>query len=173
MFLDLHPRLRYLLSLSVLHSIGVEALLAPFLDALDPLHRHDRLSHEVAVILDWSVAPLLEFKGGVDRKFLSPRPSVRLRPCDLAWIPLLVEIAMTLRPTESERLRVVANEDDAVPGVAGRRAEIALLDPHGTALLFPRLRCSSSGLGLCKQTGFPPKLSTAALFGGGAGACQS
>mmetsp|Transcript_43382 Transcript_43382/g.131975 ORF Transcript_43382/g.131975 Transcript_43382/m.131975 type:complete len:288 (-) Transcript_43382:144-1007(-) len=129
--LDLLPRLHLLLELGVLHSVGVERLLPPFLDPLDRLHGQYRLPHEGAVVLDGAVPSLLEFERRVHRHLLPPGLAVRLRPGDLPRIALLVEGTVAFRAAESELLRVIPDEDYSVAGVARGRAEVALFDPHG------------------------------------------
>jgi len=130
MLLNLHTRLRHLLGLGVLHSIRVESLLSSLLNILHSLHGHDGLPHEVAIVFDRSIASLFEFEGGIDGEFLAPRFAVGLGPGYLAWIALFVEVAMAFGTAETEGFGVVAHEHDAVAGVAGGGAEVALFDAH-------------------------------------------
>jgi len=128
--LNLNARLRNLLGLSVLHSIGMESLLPPFLDILHPLHGHDRLPHQVTIVLDGPIASLLELKRGVHSELFPARFAIGLRPGNLAWIAFSVEVTMAFGTAESERFRVVSDKHYAVAGIARGGAEITFFDAH-------------------------------------------
>mgnify|MGYP001330882461 CR=1 FL=1 len=56
--------------------------------------RQDCLAHEMAIVLDGSVAPLFEIKRAVDGHFLATSLTVSLCPSNLSRISFLAEISM-------------------------------------------------------------------------------
>jgi hypothetical protein len=85
---------------------------------------------KLAAVLDGLVALRFELEDRVDGELFARRLAVRLRPAGLAWVALLFESAMTLRPTEFKDPTVVAHERDTVTGVDGRGAKEALFQSH-------------------------------------------
>ena len=114
----------------------MESLLSSFLYALHPLHGHDRLAHQVTIVLHRTIATFFEFKRGVDGEFFAPSFAIGFRPCHLARIAFLVEVAMAFGPTEAKGFGVVADEEDAVAGVAGGGAEVAFFDAHFGSIIW-------------------------------------
>jgi hypothetical protein len=96
----------------------MEALFTRLFNTLNPLHGHDGFTHEISIILCRSVASFFKLKRGIHSKFLTPRFTIGFGPCDLAWIALFVEVAMTFGPTETEHFGVITNEHYAMAGIA-------------------------------------------------------
>ena len=113
-----------------LHPLVPEALLALPLDFLHALHGSDRLFDELAVVLDGTVAESLELEGGIHAHLLTRRTPEGLRPLELTRVELVLEGLVALAAAELEDFGVVAHEGDAVAGVAGAGAHVAVLDPH-------------------------------------------
>jgi len=108
----------------------VESRLPPLLDALYALHGHNGLSHQISIVLHGTITSFLEFERGIDGEFLPASFAVGLRPCHLAGIALLVEIAVAFGTAETERLGIVADEHYSVAGVARGGAEVTFFDAH-------------------------------------------
>jgi len=103
--------------LDVAHTASVEALLASGSDLLDLLHGLECLHHEVAIVLDRSVAAFLEVESGIHGHFLAARFPVRLGPLDLAWVAFELEALVALRSTKLKHLAVITDKGDTVTGV--------------------------------------------------------
>ena len=71
-----------------------------------------------------------------DSHFFASCLTEGLSPTNLTRVTLHLKVAVTLGSTESELLPVVTDKGGAVAWVAGRRAEVALFNPH---------RCSVTG----------------------------
>jgi len=66
-----------------------------------------------------------------DGHFLAGSLAEGLGPANLTRVPLHLKVLVTLAPAETELLSVVAHKGSPVARVAGRRAEVALFNPHG------------------------------------------
>jgi len=117
----------------------VESRLPPLLDALYALHGHDGLSHQIAIVLHGTIASFLEFERRIDGEFLTASLAVGLRPCHLAGIALLVEIAMAFGTAETKRLGIVADEHYSVAGVTRGGAEVTFFDAHFGLYMWRRV----------------------------------
>ncbi|KAL7464665.1 hypothetical protein ACHAXS_011428 [Conticribra weissflogii] len=130
MFLDLNSSLFDLLCLSILHPIRMEPLLSRLLNLFYSLHRHDRFTHQITIVLHGTITTFLKFKSGINGEFFPASFTISFRPGDFARVAFFVEVAMALGAAESESFGVVADEHNAVSWVAGGGAEVAFLDTH-------------------------------------------
>ena len=131
------------------HALLVEHSLALLPDLADPLHRLERLLHELAIVSHGHVAPCREGERAVDDHLLACRFTECLCPLELAWVPLHLElwevdvsscqgkkrpdnlyVLMAFAAAESKCPCIVANESDTFARVTGLRTEIARFDAH-------------------------------------------
>eukprot|EP00359_Climacostomum_virens_P006877 CAMPEP_0204916598 /NCGR_PEP_ID=MMETSP1397-20131031/14367_1 /ASSEMBLY_ACC=CAM_ASM_000891 /TAXON_ID=49980 /ORGANISM="Climacostomum Climacostomum virens, Strain Stock W-24" /LENGTH=75 /DNA_ID=CAMNT_0052089149 /DNA_START=270 /DNA_END=494 /DNA_ORIENTATION=+ len=75
------------------------------------------------------MALLLELEDRVDSQFFAMCVSVGLRPLDLPWVPLLLEVLVALGSAELEGFAVVSDEGDAMARVDVGGTEVTLLYP--------------------------------------------
>lgn len=133
--LALGNNLAVLLALAVAGNLAGEAALgentlAALSNFLHSLHGLDGGGDQVAVVLDGDVALLGELRkdeGRVDDHFLATSGTVALRPLQLAWLALHLEVLVALGPTESELSGVIADECDSLAREGGTRTKVASL----------------------------------------------
>lgn len=113
------------------HTSFVEGDLPASLDLLDALHGVKSGGNQLAVVSYRYVALLFELERGVDSHLLAVRFAEGLCPSELSWVALQLEVLVTFGLAELEDLCIVADESDTLAWVARRRAEEAVLDPHG------------------------------------------